>query len=97
MNREAMAVSVGNNFDEYEEYGLSVWSEIGLTAQQIHAKYLQRYPRARASTAGKIRALGYELKPTHGPGHYDIIFLDEPNDTDWDKLDKAFDIALRYP
>jgi hypothetical protein len=85
-----LEVSAGSNYDWHGEYALTVWSEVGLTAKQIHEKYLARYRKARFSTAGRIRGLGYELKPTHDPGHYDITLPNPPSVADWDNLTSVF-------
>ena len=82
------------NYDETGEYALTVWSEIGLTPEQIHEKYLARYPKARSSTAGRVRGTGYDLKPTWDPGHYDIVLPNRPSVTDWDNLTRIFDTLI---
>jgi hypothetical protein len=94
MKHENLDVAAGTNFDEFGEYGLTVYSEEGLTAREIHAKYLSRYRKARVSTAGKIRQLQCELKPTHEPGHYDIVFPNQPSTDDFDRLGDIFDVRI---
>lgn len=94
MKPESLEVAAGTNFDEFGEYGLTVYSEEGLTAREIHAKHLSRYRKARVSTVGKIRHLHYELKPTHEPGHYDIIFPKQPGPEDFEGLGEIFDTRI---
>jgi hypothetical protein len=91
MKQESLEVAAGTNFDEFGEYGLTVYSEEGLTAREMHTKYLSRYRKARESTVGKIRQLQCELKPTHEPGHYDIVFPKKPSPEDLDGLRGIFD------
>jgi hypothetical protein len=84
------------NYQETGEYALTVWSEIGLTPEQIHEKYMP-HPKARSSTAGRVRSVGYELQPTWDAGHYDIVLPNPPSVTDWDNLTNVFDTLLERP
>jgi hypothetical protein len=93
MKNESLETAAGTNFDEFGEYAISVFSEVGLTARQIHEKYIV-HRKARVSRAGRLRGLGYELKPTHGPGHYDLVLPNPPSITEWDNLRGAFDVWI---
>jgi hypothetical protein len=97
MKHRDLQRSAGTNYDDTGEYALTVWSEIGLTAEQIHERYLAHYPKARSSTAGRVRGVGYELKPTWDPGHYDIVLPNPPSVTDWDNLTSIFDTLIERP
>jgi hypothetical protein len=85
-----LEVAAVSNYQWHGVYALTVWSEAGLTAQQIHDKYLARYTKARFSTAGEIRGFGYGLQPTWDSGHYDIVLPNPPSVTDWDNLSSIF-------
>ena len=93
MKTENLEMTAGTNFDEFGEYAISVSSELGLTARQIHETYIV-HRKARVSRAGRLRSSGYELKPTHGPGHYDLVLPNPPSPEDWDKLREAFDVGI---
>jgi hypothetical protein len=96
MKHRDLERSAATNYDETGEYALTVWSEIGLTAEQIHQKYIP-HPKARWSTADRVRGAGYELKPTWDPAHYDIVLPNPPSVTDWDNLTNVFDSLIERP
>jgi len=94
MNYADLEVAAVTNYEEFGEYAISVYSEVGLIAREIHERYLP-HPKARVSTAKRIRAEGYDLKPTHDPGHYDLVLPNAPTVSDWEKLHGLFDVTIK--
>lgn len=93
MTDESMATNANTHFDKYGEYALSVYSRPHLTAGQIAAVAGVPHNQMRVSTAGRIRAAGYDVVPSeqHGPAHADLPLPDPPTANDWAALQAAFD------
>jgi hypothetical protein len=84
---------------EYEDsgvYGLSVAYGVGMTVDAILAAAQLPHAVYRASTAGAIRALGYEAEPTN-EGHTFVTFATEPLIEDWRGVLGAFGDPLPNP
>lgn len=93
-----LALSAQSQFDVEGVYALSVFSAPGMTADEIAEGVPLRHSMIRESTAGRLRAVGYDVVSSSGPpGHADLILRDSPTDADWQALDEAFDAARPNP
>jgi hypothetical protein len=89
--------SVAIEFEDSGQYSLSVWSHpshdahrIVEAARQLPGSNLP-HSQMRLSTAGRLRAAGFELVATDLPGYYSLVLPSPQTDATWRALDGAFD------
>jgi hypothetical protein len=103
MERAGTIEKAEDAFNDIGVYGLSVWSATGLSAADIvrlarshdDADSIppQRYiphGQMRTSTAGQLRARGFDLVPDSPFGHYLLTIPAPPTDDYWDALLEEF-------
>jgi hypothetical protein len=97
MSARTMQVSAAKAKLDEGAHTLSSWSFPGLDAPGVARAAKEVDPTTlphsviRASTAGRIRAAGYELVATDPqPGHYSLMLPDPPTDDDWAALNSIF-------
>jgi hypothetical protein len=92
--------SAETHFALHGQYCLSFWASADLdVAGIVRAARAQGvitgdrnvpHGRVQVSTAGRIRAAGYELIPSPPPGHYSLVLPDPPSDGDFEAVMSAF-------
>jgi hypothetical protein len=97
MNLEDLRTNVDNHYDmvlefaEREEWALSVNSIPGLKITEVAVKAQRPNPKMYVSTVGRIRALGYEVRPDWKEnGHSNIVFESEPSNQDLEGVKAVF-------
>lgn len=93
-----LALGAQSHFDAEGIYALSVFSVPEMTADEIAQGVPLRHSMIRVSTAGRLRAAGYEVVSSPGPlGHADLLLPNPPTNDDWRALDAAFDPSRPHP
>jgi hypothetical protein len=98
MQPRDLEVNAYTHYDEFSEYALSVFAVPGADLATT-ARVADR-PNAsiRVTTAGRIRAAGYELRRSEPPpGHADLKLPNPPTDADWETLRVVFDDPIPNP
>jgi hypothetical protein len=93
MALDTLRVNAFTHFDEHGEFAISVFSAPGLDIEQLALLADQPHPKIRISTAGRVRAAGYEIvrSEEEALGHADVKLPSEPTDDMLDALRSAFD------
>jgi hypothetical protein len=107
MTLKAIRQRAETDYEETNEYSLSFWSIPNETVQAIvHAVRVQAEALGRrdiphgsvqVSTAGAIRAAGYDLIPTPPPMHYSLVLPNPPTNDDYEAVMSAFDDPVPNP
>jgi hypothetical protein len=110
MEREQTIKRAEAAFRDVGVYGLSVWAAIGMSAAEIvrlarghndpaanPPKRYMPYPQMRTSTAGQLRACGFDLVPDSPFGHYLLTIPTPPAEEHWDALQREFGDAEPAP
>ncbi|GIT80159.1 hypothetical protein LLS1_18280 [Leifsonia sp. LS1] len=101
MLRASVEAAAVTNYRDYGFYGVSTFAIPGLTASEIWEKSPKiappNYRRIRVTTAGAVRAAGFELSPTWESDHFDIVLDNPPDETTWSKLDELFSPPTNQP
>lgn len=93
-----LATGAQTHFDAERIYALSVFSVPEMSADEIARAVPLRHSMIRESTAGRLRAAGYEVVSSPGPpGHADLLLPNPPTDNDWRALGAAFDSPRPNP
>lgn len=100
LNLEASA-KVHHRLSNGAEYALSFWASANLDLEGIVRNAREQgaltgdrnipHGKVQVSSAGKIRAAGFELVPTAPPGHYSLTLSDPPTVDDYEAVMSAFD------
>lgn len=81
--------------DEFEAsgiYAISVGADEKLSLDDLAMANKRPNSVIRKSLVGRLRAAGFEVTPPKGKKrHANLILPSPPTDTDWERLDMAFD------
>jgi hypothetical protein len=94
MTLENLRTNAEAHFDEFGEYGLSVFSVPGMSVQELALLANRPNRTMRVSTCARIRAVGYLIVRSEeegGPGHADIKLPEEPTDEILQVIADVFD------
>lgn len=101
MPRRDLEISAEANYRYRAEHALSCWSFVGKTAGEIAvAVGTDDLPhgKLRASTAGRLRAVGFEAVSSEPPpGHVDVKLPGPVTDAIANDLELAFDPPIVNP
>jgi hypothetical protein len=107
MNLTNLSASAEAEYAETGEYALSFWASADLDVGGIvraarHQGELTGdrnipHGRVQVSTAGRIRAAGFDLVATPPPGHYSLVLPDPPTVADYAAVMSAFDSPVPNP
>ncbi len=71
-------------------YGTSMFGFPGCNADEVAKKAGIPHDEICETTAGAIEAEGFELRRTFGPGHFSLVFADNPSDADLQTVLRLF-------
>jgi hypothetical protein len=89
-----LVVSALRCYDDHGFFAWSFWARPGATADEIARDAPFPHPRFRESTAGRLRAAGFEPEIDHiepGDDHIQVRLQDEPDEPLCERLRDAFD------
>jgi hypothetical protein len=98
MEARDLQVNAFTHYDEVGEYALSVFAVPGADLETTARVADRPNAAVRVTTAGRIRAAGYEVVSSEPPaGHADIRLPNPPTDADWETLRAVFDDPIPNP
>ena len=89
LKREAVEKALQTSWQEFGVNCISVYAHatLGLHELWMQTPNLRKYPKARASDAGTLRARGFVLLPTFAAPHYSLVM---PEVDIWQALEESF-------
>jgi|SRR5215217_83941 len=98
MDPRDLRVNAEDHHDEMalegrDEWAISVYSVLALTADEIAMQAPFRNKQIRVTTVGTLRVEGFDVTPSPWvhPLHADLRFEREPTDDDFETLRRIFD------
>lgn len=93
-----MEAEAYTEYDDSGHFALSVFSVPGVGIDELARIANRPNGVIRLTTAGRIRAAGYEVLPDEPPpGHAALQLPNPPTDTDWETSRAIFDEPIRNP